>query len=344
MARRHPAEARVEARRLRGLGASVTAIAAELGVSSSTVSSWTADLGLELRRRAWGGEVRLADRLDLRDRAVELRRRGLSTTEIARELGIQRSSTLCSWLAGTPPPVWTARPRAKDDLRDQARELRLAGLTYPEIAQKLGVSKSSISLWVRDLPAPDRRSSDHARQMGRAYWDAENARRDVAREQTKSHAAEQVGALTDRELLLVGAALYWAEGVKDKPWSRRECLVFINSDARVIETYLAWLDVLGIEESRRSYRLSIHESADVAAAHEFWSAVVGVAVDRFLTPTLKRHNPQTVRLNVGADYHGCLIVRAARSRIEYQRMDGIFRAIVASAQQERAADDQQTRD
>jgi hypothetical protein len=59
---------------------------------------------------------------------------------------------------------------------------------------------------------------------------------------------------------------------------------------------------------------------------------------------LKRHNPQTVRLNVGADYHGCLIVRAARSRIEYQRMDGIFRAIVASAQQERAADDQQTRD
>jgi len=278
--------------------------------------------------------VRLADRLDLRDRAIELRKRGLSTTEIARELGIQRSSTLSSWLAGTPPPAWTARPRAKDDLREQARELRVAGHTYPEIAQKVGVSKSSVSLWVRDLPTPDRvrQSSDHARRMGRAYWNAENARRDAAREQTKCEAGEQVGALTARELLLVGTALYWAEGAKDKPWSRKECLVFINSDAQVIETYLAWLDVLGVEEGRRSYRLSIHESADVTAAHEFWGRVVGAPVEGFLKPSLKRHNPATVRLNVGADYHGCLIVRVARSRVEYQRMEGIFRAIAESAQ------------
>lgn len=169
MARRHPPEARVEARRLRAAGASVTAIAAELGVSSSTVSSWTADLGLELRRRAWGGEVRLADRLDLRDRAIELRRCGLSTTEIARELGIQRSSTLSGWLAGTPPPGWTARPRAKDDLRDQARELRLAGLTYPEIAQRLGVSKSSVSSGSET--SPRRTGSDGPATMP-AGWDA----------------------------------------------------------------------------------------------------------------------------------------------------------------------------
>jgi transposase-like protein len=43
------------------------------------------------------------------------------------------------------------RPRAKDELRAAAVEMRQAGATYDQIAAELGVSTSSCSLWLRDV-------------------------------------------------------------------------------------------------------------------------------------------------------------------------------------------------
>src|SRR5450755_4683076 len=88
----------------------------------------------------------------VRERAIALRRSGHSFREIKEILGIGSNQTLSEALRGEPPPEWTRRPRAKDDLHAQARELRATGLNYKEIAAALGVSKSSVSLWVRDMP------------------------------------------------------------------------------------------------------------------------------------------------------------------------------------------------
>lgn len=102
--------------------------------------------------------------------ARELRRPGRSLAQINAEIGPVGKDTLNRWLRGVPPPEWTNRPRAKDDLRAKARELRLAGLTYPEIAERLGVSKSTVSRWVRDLPPPSPRSVEHVRMMSERRW------------------------------------------------------------------------------------------------------------------------------------------------------------------------------
>ena len=42
--------------------------------------------------------------------------------------------------------------RGKLSERLQARQLRRAGLPLAEIATRLGVAKSSVSVWVRDVP------------------------------------------------------------------------------------------------------------------------------------------------------------------------------------------------
>jgi len=85
----------------------------------------------------------------LRKRIVQLRREGKSRRQIKELLGPMSNSTLDDALRGEPPPGWTRRARAKDDLRERARELRGQGLDYEEIAGALGISKSSVSLWVR---------------------------------------------------------------------------------------------------------------------------------------------------------------------------------------------------
>jgi DNA-binding NarL/FixJ family response regulator len=87
----------------------------------------------------------------LREEAVALRLAGKSVREIKDALGPVGKRTLSAALKDTPPPEWTRRPNAKDDLREQARELRAQGLSYNEIAAELNVSKGSVSLWVRKL-------------------------------------------------------------------------------------------------------------------------------------------------------------------------------------------------
>ncbi|GGS82735.1 hypothetical protein J2S47_002768 [Streptomyces griseoviridis] len=130
----------------------------------------------------------------------------------------------------------------------------------------------------------------------------------------------------------MGVALYWAEGSKSKPYDRRERAVFVNSDPGVIKTYLAWLDLLGVGRDRMGFRLLIHESADIDAAHRFWAETAGVDTTSFAKPTLKKHNPKTVRKNVGDDYHGCLVVTVSRSAHLYNRIEGWWNGIVAHAQ------------
>jgi hypothetical protein len=135
-------------------------------------------------------------------------------------------------------------------------------------------------------------------------------------------AASETGQLSVRELLLVGVALYWAEGTKDKPYARRELVKFINSDVTVIRLFVAWLRLLGVNAEGCGYRVHIHETADAKAAVEYWAGVVDVDPSAFSKTVIKRHNPKTNRRNREHDYHGCLVVTVRRSAELYQRIDG----------------------
>ncbi|MFJ5733543.1 hypothetical protein [Streptomyces paradoxus] len=275
-----------------------------------------------------------ADFEGLRERAVALRRQGLSLRQIRDELKIFNNDILNQLVKGEPPPAWTKRPRAKDDLREKARELRLQGWTYDQIQIELGCSKSSISLWVRDLPKPERRDpTEQAKLAAQRRWEHELAVRDQERQQTKAAAKQAIGELSQRELFLAGVVLYWAEGAKDKAHSRqrRENLQFINSDPNVIGFYLRWLDSQGVERERRRFRVYIHESADATAAELYWAELVGVDASAFQRTTLKKHNPKTVRKNVGDSYRGCLAIYVTKSAELYRRMEGAWYGIVGAA-------------
>ncbi|KOT53427.1 MULTISPECIES: class III extradiol ring-cleavage dioxygenase family protein [Streptomyces] len=271
-----------------------------------------------------------ADFESLRDQAVTLRRDGLSRRQIRDRLHIHNNDILNRLLQGEPPPDWTRRPNAKDDLRSRARELRGRGMTYDEIVAELGVSKSSVSLWARDLPKPVA-SPERMHRMREARWEPHRKAVAEARKRTKEDAAREIGALTERELFLIGIGLYWSEGSKSKPHRTDESVTFINSDPDMITVYLAWLRLLAVEPGRLHFRVLIHESADVPAAERHWADLVGVDVSDFGKTTLKKHNPKTVRKNVGENYHGCLVIRVRQGTDLYRRIEGWWWGIVLGA-------------
>ncbi|MFG3202605.1 hypothetical protein [Streptomyces sp. NPDC048192] len=270
----------------------------------------------------------------LREQAVALRRAGLSRRQIRDRLHVDNNDILNRLLEGEPPPEWTRRPNAKDDLRDRARELRLQVWTYDRIQVELGCSKSSISLWVRDLPRPERkRSYEEAAAIARRGWEAKLQIREEERQRTKEAAKRAIGSLSTRELFLVGVSLYWAEGSKDKPYDRRENVIFVNSDPGAVTVFLAWLDLLGVERERLRYTVMIHENADVGGAEMYWADLVGADRSFFKKTTLKKHNPKTIRKNTGENYRGCLVIKVLKGADLYRRIEGSWYGIVLGATQ-----------
>jgi hypothetical protein len=272
---------------------------------------------------------------ELRRRAIALRLAGKSRREIKEALGVYHNETLDQALRGVPPPPWTRRPRAKDELHAKARELRAKGMTYTEIAGELGVSKSSVSLWVRDMPREGRLSYEQWRERNAEAlskrWEELRTIRGARRHAARERAVAEIGSLSDREILIAGAIAYWCEGSKSKQHRPQDRIIFVNSDPRLIVFFLRFLALAGVTPDRLIGRVHIHESADLSGAQEFWQRVTGIPAEQFGRLTLKQHNPKTVRKNIGDDYHGCLRLEVRRSADLYRQVEGWASAAMAGS-------------
>ncbi len=157
--------------------------------------------------------------------------------------------------------------------QEAARQLRAAGHTLADIAQELGVAKSSVSLWARDVefePLPRRR----ARRRGPNVL---QRRKSAEIEALRVEGAARIGNLSAHAFLAAGAALYAGEGAK-----RDGMVVFANSDPRMTVFFCAWLrQCFEIDESRLTMRVYLHEGLDLDAAQAYWSGVTGIPLSQF---------------------------------------------------------------
>jgi transcriptional regulator with XRE-family HTH domain len=189
--------------------------------------------------------------------------------------------------------------RGKLEERARARELRAQAWTMPEIAEHLGVSRSSVSLWTRDVPFdPGARRSSRTDRRPRGS-DHPMRRRKLERiERLRNEAIERIGTLDDDALLHAGLGLYAGDGGKTQDSVR-----FANSDARMVALFCRWLRrFFVVEEHRLRVTLYLHAGLDLAAAQEHWADVTGVPIAQFGKPY--RATPDaTIRHN--KHVHGC---------------------------------------
>lgn len=189
--------------------------------------------------------------------------------------------------------------RGKLAERQQARQLRRTGLPLAEIAARLGVSRSSVSLWVRDVefsapvrpPPLGRRRGPNALQR----------RRQAEIDRLVEEGRVRIGRLTEREFLVAGVALYAGEGTK-----RDGAVRFANSDPRMILFFCCWLRrFFEIDESRLRVRLYLHEGLDLAATIAYWSALTGIPPAQFGKPYRAVADPS---IRHAKHVHGCVTV------------------------------------
>ncbi|MDQ4129935.1 MAG: hypothetical protein M3133_02915 [Actinomycetota bacterium] len=208
--------------------------------------------------------------------------------------------------------------RGKVEEQARARGLRAEGLKLAEIAERLGVSKSSVSLWVRDIPVVVER-----RRRGPAAGAATLRRRKEA-EIARLHkeAAQRIGQLSEREFLIAGTALYAGEGAKGDGE-----VLFANTNPRLIRFFCAWLrHFFDIDETRLRCRLYLHEDLDLEAAVTFWSQLTDIPPNQFHKPYRAAADP--THRNARHE-QGCLSVRYGCSRT-HRTIIGLVEAMLAA--------------
>ena len=180
--------------------------------------------------------------------------------------------------------------RGKLEERRRARELRAEAWTLQEIADELGVAKSSVSVWVRDVDFVARPRKRVAAQRSYVH-PARRAKLDQI-DRLNREGVERVGTLSEREFLMAGIALYAGDGSKQDGR-----VAFANSNPAIVGFFCRWLRTFfHVDESRLRVRLYLHEGLDLEAAVERWSQVTGIPPEQFSKPYRARPDA-TIRNN-----------------------------------------------
>lgn len=212
-----------------------------------------------------------------------------------------------------------------NELKEKAIKLRRAGLTYSEILLEISVAKSTLSDWLYSVGLSKKQKQRITeKRLASALKGAsvKKAARLARVQKILTDSSAQIKNLSSREQWLIGVALYWAEGSKEKDWHPGSPLVFSNSDPEMIRYFLFWLqDSLNISRDDIHFHLYLHDMYKEKAEKiiSFWIAKTGFERKSFEGVYFKRNKDGTVRKNVGDNYTGVLRVIVRRSS-EYTRM------------------------
>jgi len=173
--------------------------------------------------------------------------------------------------------------------KEKARSLRKKGYSINQIIKETGFTKSSISLWVRDIvltKAQKKKLSEN----GRSVESVE--RRRIARlsnEQEKRQiifdkAKEDYNSISLEELKLVGIILYLGEGGKTERGTAR----LSNADPAVIKIMMRFFrEVCRVPEEKFRGNVHTFAHADIEKTEKYWSTLTGIPRSQFQKTYIK---------------------------------------------------------
>ena len=224
-----------------------------------------------------------------------------------------------------------------NELKSKAVNLRLKGLSYQEIKSRISVSKSTLSLWLREIHlTPDQKHklldrTAKARSMGSKALKRYRLERT---RKIKNKARGEVKYISKRDLWLIGTTLYWAEGHKQKVHNPSQRVSFSNSDPQMLKIFLRWLrECLYVSDDKLTPDIYIHETYQKKNKDliKYWSVVTGFEEAVFTHIYIKKNKVHSYRKNRGKDYHGVLRIAVRKSANLNRRISGWVEGICLQA-------------
>lgn len=182
-------------------------------------------------------------------------------------------------------------------VRDRALKLRLTGKSYNEINKVLGVPKSTLSGWFKDVVLSDvakTRLMSRTRLGSATLVKRNKMQTQEAGERARkiqSSAKKEIPVLTRRDLLIISVVLYWAEGykrlkIKDGKERMDHKISLVNSDAEMVSTFVRFLqNILGISPEKIRLTMRLYAHINENEARVYWMRATGLPRERFFKTT-----------------------------------------------------------
>lgn len=175
--------------------------------------------------------------------------------------------------------------RKKD--KQKALEMRLKGMSYSQIKDKLNVGKSTLSDWLSSMPLSEKRIRElraNSPQRIERYRNTMRIKRDIKNKIAYDTIAKKIGNISDREFLIAGLFLYWAEGSKTKSFS----IGLTNTNPNMLILFIRWLKFFDVPKSKLKVHLHLYSDMDIKKQINFWSKTLDISVTQFRKPYIKK--------------------------------------------------------
>lgn len=184
-----------------------------------------------------------------------------------------------------------------NEVRARALKLRLRGRSYSEIQKELGVAKSTLSGWFKDVVLSDMaktRLASRTRIGAEVFIKLNKAQTHHARERValiRARSRQTIRPFSQADLRILGAALYWAEGykrpiVRDGREVTSHAVSFLNSDPDMIRLFIVFLErSLGVSRSDIRATMRLYSHINEEEARRYWMRATELPAEQFRRST-----------------------------------------------------------
>lgn len=206
---------------------------------------------------------------------------------------------------------------AKSAQRLEARRLRRHGFAINEIARRVNFSKRTVSRWCDDIVLNEkqkdilwsRAKSKYAVNF-KKYLERKSLTTKAKIERLRQAGIGRTGNLSNRELFVVGVALYWAEGFK-----KDMRIGFANSDPAMIKLFIKWLtNCLNIPKKELTFCVTVNaaHAKRIEEVENHWAKTLKVSREQFTKPFFQQVKWKK-QYEKPSEYYGVLRVRVVKS-------------------------------
>src|SRR3989338_3394728 len=219
-----------------------------------------------------------------------------------------------------------------------ALALRLDSKTYGEIRGIFKIPKSTLSGWFSNLKLSGRAKKTLESKKKNGYYKLLefNKLRTInihkENEDIRKNYESRIRRLSNRELMILGAALYWGEGYKNFGQKKNiyPYVCFGNSDPLMHKVFVAFLErCLKINKDRIKCQAMIYPGTNSQKAIDYWQDVTQIPVKNFRTQlAISRSSHGKRPWNILP--YGTLQLRVSQ-RQEFFKIRGLMDGIIKSA-------------